>query len=186
MLKRICPSLRCSPPPTAQTSLLGTLNLLSRGEQATSPLQRLLKVRDTSGFLHSELLQVAGFVHARRDHQGFTPVSVFPAPLTASLGHTSTHEDAVSFPVSAGFMSLPSGGCLERGPHVGIALDIFHSVTSVLHTWRDLPGVSLWILCTIQFGYTLQFARKIASSLGTGQVFAPESGSCPRGPEPSG
>ncbi len=40
----------------------------------------------------SELLQVAGFVHARRDTQGFPSVSVFPAlAFTASLGHASTH-----------------------------------------------------------------------------------------------
>ncbi len=54
-------------PPTAPYSLLGT----SRGEQATSHLQQVLKVRDTSGYLPSELLQVAGFVHTRRYAQGF-------------------------------------------------------------------------------------------------------------------
>ncbi len=66
----------------------------------SSPLQPLLKVRDTSGFLPSELLQVAGFVHARRDAQHFPHASVFPAlTFTASLGHASTHEDAVSSPL---------------------------------------------------------------------------------------
>ncbi len=96
LLKRICPSLRCSPPPTVPSLLLGT----SQGAHATSPLQRLLKVRDTSGFLPSELLQVAGFVHARKDTLVFPPASVFPAlAFTASLGHASTHEDAVSSPL---------------------------------------------------------------------------------------
>ncbi len=41
-------------------------------------------------------------------------------------------------------MSLPSGGRLDRGPHVGIPLDKFHSVISVLHTgriyWECRPG----------------------------------------------
>ncbi len=32
---------------------------------------------------------------------------------------------------SAGFMSLPSGGLSEQGPHVGIPLDTFHPVTPV-------------------------------------------------------
>ncbi len=76
-LKRICPSLRCSPPPTAPSSPLGA----PRGVQSlqtTSPLQRLLKVGDTSGFL----------------------LSVFPAlTFTTSLGHASMHEDAVSSPL---------------------------------------------------------------------------------------
>ncbi len=95
-LKCICPSLRCSPPPTASLSQLGT----SRGAQATSPILQLLKVRDTSGFLPSELLQFAGFLHARRDAQGFLPTSVFPAlAFTASLCHVSMHKDAVSSPL---------------------------------------------------------------------------------------
>ncbi len=32
-------------------------------------------------------------------------------------------------------------------------------LSAFLHTWRDLLGVSTWILRTIQFGYTHQFAR---------------------------
>ncbi len=43
-LKCNCPSLRCSPPPTVPSSPLG----MSRGAQTTSPLRRLLNVRDTS------------------------------------------------------------------------------------------------------------------------------------------
>ncbi len=49
LLKHICPSRRCSPPPTAPSSPLVT----SREAQATFPLRRLLEVRDTSGFLPS-------------------------------------------------------------------------------------------------------------------------------------
>ncbi len=68
--------------------------------QATSPILQLLKVRDTSGFLPSDLLQFAGFLHARRDAQGFLPTSVFPAlAFTASLCHVSMHKDAVSSPL---------------------------------------------------------------------------------------
>ncbi len=91
-LKRICPSLRCSPQPTVPSSPLE-----SRGAQATSPLQWLLKVRDTSGFLPSELLQVAG---CREGTPSTFPMSVFPTlAFMASLGHASTHEDAVSSPL---------------------------------------------------------------------------------------
>ncbi len=158
-LKFICPSLRCSPPSTAPSSPLGT----SWGVQATYSLQQLLKVRDTSGFLPSELLQVAGFVHARRDAQRFPPASVFPAlAFTASLGHASTHEDAVSSPLLRP-VSFPSlqGDVQSGDPTLVSPLIHFTPLpqSAFLHTWRDLPGVSPWILRTIQFGYTLQFAR---------------------------
>ncbi len=105
----------------------------SQGSQATSPLQRLLEVRDTSSFLPSELQQVAGFVHSRRDAQGFPSTSVFPAlAFTASLGHAPTHEDAVRSPLLR-LGSCPSlqGNVQSRDPHVGIPLDTFHPVTPV-------------------------------------------------------
>ncbi len=112
-------------PPTAPSSLLGT----SRGAQSTSPLQQLLKIRDTSSFLPSELLQVAGFVHVRRLS---LRVSI-PCPclygLIRSCPHARGRCELSS--ASAGFMSLPSGGRSERGPHVGIPLDTFHPVTPV-------------------------------------------------------
>ncbi len=34
-------------------------------------------------------------------------------------------------------------------------------LSAFLHTWRDLPGVSPWILRMIQISYTLQFARNL-------------------------
>ncbi len=125
----------------------------------SSPLQWLLKVRDTSGLLPSELLQVAGFVHVRRDALGFPPASVFPAlAFTASLGHASTHEDTVSSPL----LRLGSCPSLQGDPTLVSPLMHFTPLplSAVLHTWRDLMGVSPSILRSIQFGYTLQFARK--------------------------
>ncbi len=132
-------------PPTAPSSPLGT----SRGAQSTSPLQQLLDVRDTSNFLPSELLQVAGFVHVRRDAQGFPSASVFPAlAFTASLGHAPTHEDAVSSPL------LRLGSCpflqgdVQSGDHTLVSPLIHFTplpLSAFLHTWRDLPGVSPWI-----------------------------------------
>ncbi len=71
-LTRICLSQRCSPPPTVPSSPL----VMSRGVQATSPLRRSLKVRGSSGFLSSELLQIAYIVHAVRDAQRFPRVSI--------------------------------------------------------------------------------------------------------------
>ncbi len=56
-------------------------------------------------FSPCRLLQVAGFVHARRDVQRFPPRQYF--------------------------LSLSSGGRSEQGPRVGIPLDTFHSATSV-------------------------------------------------------
>ncbi len=89
-------------------------------------------VKHTSGFLSSELLQVAGFVHARRDAQYFPPTSVFPAlAFMASLGHACTHEDAVSSP------PLQPGSCpslqedVQSGNPTLVSPDTFHSATSV-------------------------------------------------------
>ncbi len=158
LLKRICPSLRCSPPTTVPSLPLGT----SQGAHATSPLQRLLKVRDTSGFLPSELLQVAGFVHARKDTLVFPPASVFPAlAFTASLGHASTHEDAMSSPLLRPGSCPSLQGDVQSGDPTLVSPLIHFTpspLSAFLHTWRDLPGVSPWILRTIKFGYTLQFA----------------------------
>ncbi len=129
---------------------------------ASSALQRPLKVRDTSGFLPSELLQVADIVHAVRDAQCFPPASVSPAlTFMASLGHASMHEDAVSSPLLRPDACLSLQGDVQsRDPMLVSPLICFTPLplSAFLHTWRDLPGVSPWILRTIQFGCTLQFA----------------------------
>ncbi len=135
-----------------------------RGAQATSPLRRLLKVRDTSGFLSSELLQVADIVHAGRDVQPFPPTSVFPAlAFTASLVHASMHEDAVSSPLLQPDACPSLQGDVQSGDPVLVSPLICLTplpLLAFLHTWRDLPGVLPWILRMIQFGYTLQFAGR--------------------------
>ncbi len=113
----------------------------------------LLKIRDTSVFLPSDLLQVAGFVHARRDAQHFPHVSVFPAlAFMASLEHTSTHEDAVCSPLlqPGSYPSLQ--GDVQSGDPMLVSLLIHFTplpLSAFLHNWRDLPGVSPWILRTI-------------------------------------
>ncbi len=113
---------------TAPSSLLGT----SRGAQATSPLQRLLEVRDTTSFLPSELLQVAGFTR-EKGCPGFSPRVSIPCPCLYGLIRSRLHARGRCELSSAlaGFMSLPSGGRSERGPHIGIPLDTFHPVTPV-------------------------------------------------------
>ncbi len=117
-----------------------------------------------SGFLPSELLQVAGFVHARRDVQRLRPTSIFPAlAFTASLGHASTHKDAVSSPLLRPGSCPSLQGDVQSGDPTSVSPLIHFTplpLSAFLHTWRDLPGVSPWILHTIQFGYTLQFACK--------------------------
>ncbi|KAF4112517.1 hypothetical protein G5714_007312 [Onychostoma macrolepis] len=94
-------------------------------------------VRDTSGFLRSELLQVADIVQAVRDAQRFPPASVFPAlAFTASLGHASMHEDAVSSPLLRPD-ACPSlqGDAQSRDPLICFT-------PPPLAALRDLPGVS--------------------------------------------
>ncbi len=116
-LKRIGPSLRCSPPPTAPSSPLGA----PRGVQSlqtTSPLQRLLKVGDTSGFL----------------------LSVFPAlTFTTSLGHASMHEDAVSSPLLQPDACPFLQGDIQSGDPVLVSPWYVSLRYRFLHTWRDLP-----------------------------------------------
>ncbi len=141
-LKRICPSLRCSPPPTAPSSPLGT----SRGAQATSPLWRPLKVRDTSGFLPSELLQVADIVHVVRDAQRFPPRVSISCPCLYGLIRSCLHARGCCelSSASAGYMSLPSRGRSEWGRRFGIPLDMFHPASSVgLPPYLDGPAGSV-------------------------------------------
>ncbi len=59
-----------------------------------------------------------------------------------------------------GHMSLPSGGRSEGDPVLASPLNCSSPLplSAFIHAWRDLPGVSPWVLRTIQFGYTLQFA----------------------------
>ncbi len=55
-------------------------------------------------------------------------------------------------------------------------------LSAFLHTWRDLPGVSPCILHTIQFGYTLQFARNPPPPFQRGSSYCCEQrqrGFCP-------
>ncbi len=88
---------------------------------------------------------------------------MFPAlAFTASLGHPSTHEDAVSSPLlrPGSYPSLQ--GYVQSGDPMLVSPLIHFTplpLSAFLHTWRDLPGVSSWIIRIIQFSYTLQFDR---------------------------
>ncbi len=128
----------------------------SRGAQVTSPLQRPFKVGDTPGFLPSGLLQVAGIVHVVKDGQHFSPASVLPAlAFAASLGHTSTYEDAASFSLLRPDACSSLQGDVQSGdPLVAFPLNCstLLPLSAFLHDWRDLPGVLPWILHTIHFG----------------------------------
>ncbi len=62
-----------------------------------------------------------------------SPHVSIPCPRLYSLIRSRLHAQGCCelSSASAGFMSLPSGGRSERGPHVCIPLDTFHSATSV-------------------------------------------------------
>ncbi len=123
-LKQICPSLRCSPLPTAPSSLLE-----SRGAQAT------LAVEGKRHFSFSPLRVAAGCRLCTREkgRPALSPRVSIPCPRLYGLIGAYLHARGrcVLSSASTGFISLPSGGCSERGPHVGIPLDTFHSATSV-------------------------------------------------------
>ncbi len=51
-----------------------------------------------------------------------------------------------------GLLDTPSQVC---PPQHDTLLPLSHFI----HEWEHLPGVSLWVLCTVQSGYTLQFGR---------------------------
>ncbi len=134
----------------------------------------------TSGLHHSTFFPSSAAVEGKR-HFRFSPLRVaagyrlctrekgrpalsprvsIPCPhlygLIRSCLHARGRCELSS--ASAGFMSLPSE--VQSGDPTLVSSLIHFTLlplSALLHTWRDLLGVSPWILRTIQFGYTLQF-----------------------------
>ncbi len=84
-----------------------------------------------------------------------------PVPATCQSSTSLSiilNKDAEGFPsrwrvpLLPGLLDTPSQVCL---PLHDTLLPLLH----FLHEWERLPGVSLWVLCTIRSGYTLQFGR---------------------------
>ncbi len=69
----------------------------------------------------------------KKERPGLSPHVSIPSPRLYGLirSHLHARGHCELFSASAGFMPLPSGVRSERGPHVGIPLDAFHSVASV-------------------------------------------------------
>ncbi len=69
----------------------------------------------------------------KKERPGLSPHVSIPSPRLYGLirSHLHARGRCELFSASAGFMPLPSGVRSERGPHVGIPLDAFHSVASV-------------------------------------------------------
>ncbi len=109
-------------------------------------------------FRFSPLRVAAGCRLQRRDAQHFPHVSI-PYPRLYGLIRTRLHARGRCELSSAStrFMSLHE--CSEHT----LVSPLIHFTSlpllAFLHNWRDLPGVSTWILRTIQFGYILQFDR---------------------------
>ncbi len=96
--------------------------------------------------------------------------------FTDSLGHAFMHEDTVSSTLLRPDSCPSLQGDVQSWDHVLVSpLTCFTllPLSAFLHTWRDLPGVSTCILRTIQFGYTLQFARNPQTPM----RFCPTTGS---------
>ncbi len=55
-------------------------------------------------------------------------------------------------PLLPGLLDTPSQVCLPLH-------DTLLPLSHFLHEWERLPGVSLWVRCTIRTGYTLQFGK---------------------------
>ncbi len=99
-------------------------------------------------FRFSPLRVAAGCRLCTREkgHVGLSPRVSIPCPCLYGLIRSRLHARGRCelSSASAGFMSLPSGGRSEWGPHVGIPLDTFHSVTSVgLPPYLEGPAVSV-------------------------------------------
>ncbi len=96
-------------------------------------------------------------------------------PYTRLYEHTHTHsvpaafqsstslsinpnKDAEGFPSRWRASLLP--GLLDTPTQVCLPLrDTLLPLSHFIHKWEHLPGVSLWVLCTVRSGYTLQFGR---------------------------
>ncbi len=127
----------------------------------------------TSGPHHSTFFPSSAAVEGKR-HFRFSPLRVaagcrlctrekgrpalsprisIPCPHLYGLIRSCLHARG-----RCGFMSLPSE--VQSGDPTLVSSLIHFTLlplSALLHTWRDLLGVSPWILRTIQFGYTLQF-----------------------------
>ncbi len=106
----------------------------------------------------------AGEPHVRR-HSCFSPAVYGTRAGHPSTQHFSLHQPeqgrrGLSFTVEGAAASRPS-----RHPISGMSSFTRHSddtlipLSHFLHEWERLPGVSLWVLRTIRFDYTLQFGK---------------------------
>ncbi len=96
-----------------------------------------------------------------RRHGRFSPTAYGPRAGHFSVQHFTLHHPkqgrrGLSFVVDGVASSRPS-----RHPNSGMSS--FHDnllpLSCFILEWERLPGVSLWVLCTVRSGYTLQFGR---------------------------
>ncbi len=84
-------------------------------------------------------------------------------PVLATCQSSTSHsinpdKDAKGFPSWRRVPLLP--GLLDTPSQVCLPLhDILLPLSHFIHEWERLPGVSLWVLCTIRSGCTLQFGE---------------------------
>ncbi len=84
-----------------------------------------------------------------------------PVPATCQSSTSlsiNPNKDAEGFPSWWRVSLLP--GLLDTPSQVCLSLhDTLLPLSHFIHEWERLPWVSLWVLHTIRFGYTLQFGR---------------------------
>ncbi len=69
--------------------------------------------------------------------------------------------------VSTNVISPPAGG--------DMSLINIEPLASLLSAWKAIPGVSSWVLETIEQGYLLQFARRPPAFCGVVQTFVQDN-----------
>ncbi len=109
--------------------------------------------------LQSVFLPPAG--HVLGDTVGSLLQRMDPVPATCQSSTSlsiNPNKDAEGFPSWWRVSLLP--GLLDTPSQVCLPLhDTLLPLSHFIHEWERLPGLSLWVLRTIRFGYTLQFGR---------------------------
>ncbi len=124
---------------------------------------------NTLGFLPLPPLLLSPAAHVVGDVCGYLPEPEDPVPVTdqaltsVPVGFLIPHQDARGSPSWWMMLSPRDNLSTQLCP---LDCNTLLSLSQLFHEWKGLPGVSPWVLRTVQFCYTLQFCRSLVRETG--------------------